>query len=1016
MLEPWDLCRGRDVFTDRFELNSAVASSSFCHFAPNCSTFSRAREIPIPGVKFPPRPLRNSTYPRGIPDEIKNLPPAKRRKVMGDTDMADLSANYCREAHLAGRGFGLEHPKNSIARDLESWKKLESLKGVYCTEYHTCMFEPSERRKAQVLIHNRESLAHYVGRKCLDPKLCTRTGKPHQSWRPRVRDGRVSSFSTGEEREYPTGFCRAYAQGLRDVADEPEYPEGEFTFLEVFSGPNAPLSREVADAFGVELPAARSSLVNKTGHEVERVTADADRFQTVHPDKSSAAVLNSPEEPLSTVKPPKAERITSGTQHPSESKYRKEAVQSGRQPSYGKRTQLIPDGLDNPEEHLRRAKRLEHPFDSLNTLKGSHKANIDAISLQGVRINDARYATLQNLKREKEQLESSQQARNKTISWTARELGSRPNTLLMRQLQDRLNIEDKEVPKLMEEGMGIIGNALCSPFFDPFDLPPKMSTSEFFGDMHSRSLQMIDRVKRMGRAAKPALAKAIFDKTSKEVTGGTMTGPHSLEFIRSKYGSDFQVVPSFGLEQGTDGAGAPKYRRIDDHTACGNNLVAHRLQKVPMAMVDYVSVLIRAEASEVSSPLFLATEDMKGAYRQVPLLPAHVRYSVTAVYDPNTDSVGLYLMLGQPFGAGHSVPNFCRVAEWLSRCLQKLYHMVVDHFFDDFFVIEPETTIYSAMTCLKETMALLGFQLDPEKSQQPTQKAAVLGVIFNTNPLQDSALFRVEPKPSRLTHLLAATEAVISENSLSPALAASIVGKFGFLTSTLFGKAGRCCTGAIRHRQYQSHSFYGLTQELVTSLRLMQTFLADTPPREVNVRFSRPLVMYTDASDVPGRPDRFVVGACLYDPDSGQLYYTSAPVPPATVARWLPKQSYMGQLELLAAPFGLETWHSLIRGRPLLLFIDNDSAAANLVKGYSPRLDSCAIVGHFWLLAARYQTMIYIDRVESKSNLADDPSRQSNTLLLQLGALWTDPAINSLNAPSTDPALWFGTPFGGGKK
>ena len=106
--------------------------------------------------------------------------------------------------------------------------------------------------------------------------------------------------------------------------------------------------------------------------------------------------------------------------------------------------------------------------------------------------------------------------------------------------------------------------------------------------------------------------------------------------------------------------------------------------------------------------------------------------------------------------------------------------------------------------------------------------------------------------------------------------------------------------------------------------------------------------MYTDASDVPDRPDRFVVGACLFDPTSGQTYYSSAPVPPTTVERWLPKQSYMGQLELLAAPFGLETWHSVIQNRPILLFIDNDSAASNLVKGYSPKLDSCAIVGHFW--------------------------------------------------------------------
>ena len=1001
MLEPWDLCRGRDVFTDRLELNSAVASSSFCHFAPNCSTFSRAREIPIPGVKFPPKPLRSDCFPKGIPEELKKLPPAKRRKVVGDTEMAEMSANHCREAHLTGKGFGLEHPRNSIARELDSWKKLENLDGVICTEYHTCMFEPSKRRKAQVLIHNREALVKHIGLICEDPRICTRTGRPHQTWRPRVRNGKVTAFTTGEEREYPLGFCQAYARGMKETLGEEISPKKPFSFLEVFSGPNAPLSREVAREFQCNLPEPRKSLVDESGIGREKVTADLNPRQMslleIEPDQGRAQL------------PPKSPSVL-----PPESKYRQEAIQSGKQPSYGGRKQLIPDGLDNPEHHLEQAKLLEHPFESISMLKLNHARSIESLASQGVKMNEVRLAILQRLRRERDELVPSQKARNCKIAWTAKALGARPNTLLLRSLQDRLDIEDKAVPTLLEEGMGIIGDASVSPFFEPFDLPPKMSKTEFYGDMENRSLQMIERVRRVGKSAKPALTQAIFSKTQKEVQGGTMAGPFSFQEIVDRYGRDFQIVPSFGLEQGSDSSGAPKYRRIDDHTACGNNLVAHRLQKVPMAMVDYVSVLIRAEASKVAEQLFVATEDMKGAYRQVPLLPSHVRYCVTAVYDPSSESVQLYQMLGQPFGAGHAVPNFCRVAEWLSRCMQKLYNMVVDHFFDDFFVVEPETTIHTAMHCLRETFDILGFQLDPEKSQSPTQEAGVLGVLFNTATLQSTGSFRVEAKPSRVEHLLKATEEIINENSLSPALAASVVGKFGFLTSTLFGKAGRCCTGAIRHRQYQSHSYFGLTKAITTSLRLMQTFLTTTPPREVKVYLSRPMVMYTDASDVPDRTDRFVVGACLFDPTSGQTYYSSAPVPPTTVERWLPKQSYMGQLELLAAPFGLETWRPLLQNRPLLLFIDNDSAASNLVKGYSPKLDSCAIVGHFWLVA-KYQTMIYIDRVESKANLADEPSRQSNSLLLRLGAIWTDPNLDSLAAPSTDPALWFGTPNGGGE-
>ncbi len=113
-----------------------------------------------------------------------------------------------------------------------------------------------------------------------------------------------------------------------------------------------------------------------------------------------------------------------------------------------------------------------------------------------------------------------------------------------------------------------------------------------------------------------------------------------------------------------------------------------------MTMVDYVAALIKFLHSSLNCKLSLATEDLKSASRQITLLPAdHVRFAIRAVYNPYLDSADLYEMYGQPFGAGHAVPNFCRVAEWLSRLLTRCFHMAIDHFFDDFFIVEPDTTI-----------------------------------------------------------------------------------------------------------------------------------------------------------------------------------------------------------------------------------------------------------------------------------------------------------------------------------
>ena len=156
-----------------------------------------------------------------------------------------------------------------------------------------------------------------------------------------------------------------------------------------------------------------------------------------------------------------------------------------------------------------------------------------------------------------------------------------------------------------------------------------------------------------------------------------------------------------------------------------------------------------------------------------------------------------------------------------------------------------------ASQCVRRFFSLLGFSLDPDKSQPPVDACPILGVIFNTTLLCTSHRLLVEPKPTRVSNLVRCIDAVLEAGELSPALAASLVGTFGFLCSTLFGKVGRCCTGPLRTRQYQSHNWIGLTPSLITSLRLMKLFVQFCPSREIPITSSPPVILYTDASDVP---------------------------------------------------------------------------------------------------------------------------------------------------------------------
>jgi len=263
----------------------------------------------------------------------------------------------------------------------------------------------------------------------------------------------------------------------------------------------------------------------------------------------------------------------------------------------------------------------------------------------------------------------------------------------MLMMQDLCQIEDREVPLLCNQGMTIVVDALKSPFFCDHVVDADISFQELLTLCKGRQLDMMRHVESMSRASPVAMQQAIYEKTLKEVKAGSMAGPFSIEEIKQRHGNLFNVIPSFGLAQGSDISGGTKYRRIDDHTKGLTNRAARRLQKIPIAMVNtavcLTKSLVRANScasmQNALGGVQGATEDMKGAYRQVPLADSQVSLSIAAVYDPAQKRAELFELYGQPFGAGHAVPNFYRVAEWLCRAVRRFYHINIEHFFDDFF-------------------------------------------------------------------------------------------------------------------------------------------------------------------------------------------------------------------------------------------------------------------------------------------------------------------------------------------
>ena len=84
------------------------------------------------------------------------------------------------------------------------------------------------------------------------------------------------------------------------------------------------------------------------------------------------------------------------------------------------------------------------------------------------------------------------------------------------------------------------------------------------------------------------------------------------------------------------------------------------------------------------------------------------------------------------------------------------------------------------------------------------------------------------------------------------------------------------------------------------------------------------------------------------------------------------------QIELLAVAAARWKWRELfarVAGRRVVAYVDNDAARYSLIKGYSPCPSSASLVSDVAREEARCASFTWYERVPSKSNCADGPSR-----------------------------------------
>ena len=125
---------------------------------------------------------------------------------------------------------------------------------------------------------------------------------------------------------------------------------------------------------------------------------------------------------------------------------------------------------------------------------------------------------------------------------------------------------------------------------------------------------------------------------------------------------------------------------------------------------------------------------------------------------------------------------------------------------------------------------------------------------------------------------------------------------------------------------------------------------------------------------------------CMFFPETNSVEAFGFQVEPSLLFEWNQGEDkqVIGQTELLPVLCSRRLWAPRIRGKDVLLFVDNMSALDGLIKGDSEAVGSKEILTAIVQDDMLCDTNTWYARVPSFSNISDGPSRLSFTEFLSL--------------------------------
>jgi hypothetical protein len=252
-----------------------------------------------------------------------------------------------------------------------------------------------------------------------------------------------------------------------------------------------------------------------------------------------------------------------------------------------------------------------------------------------------------------------------------------------------------------------------------------------------------------------------------------------------------------------------------------------------------------------------------------------------------------------------------------------------------------------------------------------------LGVATHLGRVDTEGYVDLEPKD--ITCFQVASDVGLARHSgrLEGPVAAKIRGRASWSGTHSFGKCGRIGLRVLKEKQYGSNPCLSVDDH--AALKFLADLATSLPARSVQVVGARrpPVILYTDASYEEASGIAPKLGWVLFDPADKDFIPIGQELQLewSVVERWIQRQQQIFAAEAFAPTDALRNLGRYIRGRDVVLFIDNEAAASTLIQGASSQDDVAAIAECFQIGLLTLGARCWIEWIDSASNPSDGLSR-----------------------------------------